>query len=120
MATLTKHLLSESISGKHVVIAGLSAEEATPIHVAPATTGSDEIWIYATNTHTDDVVVTLMWGLSALGPSAGDAMVVTIPYQSGRALLYDGRLLQNGLSAVAHATTGGVINVDGFVNRITP
>ena len=131
MGTLSKELLSQSTYGKAVSITSTLLSSANCFHVAPSasTWGQphimDEVWVYASNIGVDDASVTLLFGVSAemsglsAGHVASDAMVVTIPYQSGRVLIIDGRLLQGGLSAFAYASTESIVNLDGFVNRIT-
>lgn len=125
MATLSKHLLSESnsISGRRVVVSSTAANSATILHVTPSTSNLDECWIYAHNYGSTDLEVTFLWGLSAM-PSASasdvfESVDITIPFKSGRALVFDGSLLYGGLSAAAYCTVPNSISIDGFVNRIT-
>ena len=48
-----------------------------------------------------------------------ESVDITIPFKSGRALVFDGSLLYGGLSAAAYCTVPNSISIDGFVNRIT-
>ena len=126
MATLTKHMFSEveAVSGRRFRVTSTEASAANVFHVAPAT--MDECWVYAHNFGATDAVLTVMWGLSGDVPAAASASVasvdtgvsITIPFQSGRALVFDGTLLMGGLSAAAYADTTDIISIDGFVNRI--
>lgn len=116
MPTYTKQPLSAAISGQQIAVAGTSAGAATTIHT-PVASIYDEVWLYATNIDTSDRALTLYWGTTA---SAGQ-MVATIPYQAGRLLVVDGKLLSGTANVIkASAATANVINIDGFVNRIAP
>ena len=125
MATLTKELFSEiaAISGRRFVVNSVTASAADVFHVVPsASTYKDECWVYAHNFGTSDVDVTFLWGLTGMPTlSTADiqeAVDVTIPFKSGRALIFDGALLLHSLSAAVFADTTNVISIDGFVNRI--
>lgn len=114
MATFTKVLLSESTNGKQIT---LNANSSTPtlIHTAVASTSTlDEVWLYVSNIHTSDVVLTLEWGAA----TTADQMIVTVPSKSGRYLVVDGKLLQNSLEIKGYGSVTSVLNVDGYVNRI--
>ena len=69
----------------------------------------DEIWLYACNTQAADVKLTIEWGGTA---SPDDLIEVTIPGESGLVKVVEGLILHNGGSA-------NVINIGGFVNRMT-
>lgn len=113
--TFTKALLSNSTNGKGIKVVAV-ATPGTAIHTAVnSTTALDEIWIYAFNSHTADVVLTIEWG-EATAPDGND--VITIPSQAGRYLVIDGRLLNNNLIVKAFASVANVIIIDGFVNQI--
>ena len=125
MATLTKELFSEiaAISGRRFVVNSVTASAADVFHVVPSdSTYKDECWVYAHNFGTSDVDVTFLWGLTGMPTlSTADiqeAVDVTIPFKSGRALIFDGALLLHSLSAAVFADTTNVISIDGFVNRI--
>ena len=112
----TKALLSGSTNGKGIKVVAI-ATAGTVIHTATSsTTAFDEIWLYAYNGHTADVVLTIEWG-EATVPDGND--IITIPYKSGRFLVIDGRLLNNSLVVRAFASVANVIVIDGFVNQIT-
>lgn len=125
MATLTKHMLSEinSISGRRFTVKSTEASAGDIFHVAPSNTNLDELWVYAHNYGAVDVQVTFLWGLSSMPTTKvatyHEGVDITIPYKSGRALVFDGSLLYGGLSAGAYASVADVITIDGFVNRIT-
>jgi len=111
----TKALLSASTNGKGIKVVAV-ATAGTLIHTAVAGTSSlDEIWLYAFNSHTVDVVLTIEFG-EATAPDGN--IVITIPFKQGRFLVVDGRLLQNGLTVKAFASVANVVIIDGFVNQI--
>ena len=118
MATAVKRKLSGSTDGKPIKI----TQTATPgdtIHTAVAgtTPGTfDEIWIYAYNGHSADVVLTVEFG----GATVPDQnIVVTIPDKEGLVPVVAGLILQNGMVVKAFAATANVITLSGFVNSIT-
>lgn len=114
MATFTKHFLSGSTSGIGIVVHASDSGTASTIHVAPVGTASkDEVWLWAYNGHTADLVLSTEWGTSA------NPRKVTIESQAGLVPTKPGLLIQNGLKITAFAGSAGMIIVDGFVNRIT-
>ena len=125
MATLTKHLLSQvdSISSRRFIVTSTEASAANVFHKTGTTsTTLDELWIYAHNYGAADTEVTFLMGLTGLPATVdgnvSESVAVTIPFKSGRALVFDGILMSHGLSAAAYASTSSSITLDGFVNRI--
>ena len=117
MATYSKQLLSGSTNGKNIKIAGTSGGSGTTIHTAVAgTSDMDEVWLYATNTSGSDVLLTIEWG-ETTDPDGRSSQTITS--LAGQTLVIAGLLLQNGLAISAYAGTTNVINVNGYVNRIT-
>lgn len=116
MATYSKLKLSGSTNGKQIKVAAI-ATPGTLIHTAVAGASDlDEIWLYAVNSSTSAVKLTVEWGEAA----APDGNVEgTIPAEAGYILVVPGLLLQNGLEVRAFAGTANVILINGFVNRIT-
>lgn len=116
MATYSKVLLSGSTNGKGIKVAATSTP-GTTIHTAGSgTSNNDEIWLYAVNSGSAAVKLTIEWG-EATAPDGN--IEVTIPGESGLFLVVPGLLLQNSLVVKAFAGTGDVIIIHGFVNRIT-
>lgn len=113
--TVEKRYLSGSTDGKGIKVVQ-TVTAGTTIHTAVSSTDKDEIWIYAYNGHTADVVLTIEWG-EATVPDGNT--IKSIPSKSGRILIMDGRLLGNSLVVKAFASVANVIVIDGFVNRIT-
>jgi hypothetical protein len=117
MATYSKRVLSGTpADGRNVKVAA-TATAGTLIHTAVAGTSDlDEIWLYACNTSGSDVKLTIEYGGVA---SPDDLSEVTITAEAGWVLVCPGTLLQNGLIVRAFAGTTNVININGYVNRIT-
>ena len=122
MATFTKVLLSGSSQGKAIKIsATTSGSNGTTIH-ATGTSSSiiDELWLYAYNSSSSAVVLTIQWG----GITAVDnEYKLSIPATSGLTLVIPGLILTGTGSAAntiaAYAATTNVITVSGYVNRIS-
>ena len=118
MSQAVKRKLSSSTDGKAIKIAAVETP-GTAIHTAVAGTTAgtfDEIWLWAFNSHTANVVLTIEFG----GADAPDQnIVVSIPYKSGLVPVVPGLILQNGATVKAFAATTNVITITGFVNAIT-
>ncbi len=116
MATYAKQLLSGSTNGKGILVVA-TATAGTTIHTAVSGTSDlDELWVYAVNTHSADIKLTLEWG-EATEPNGN--IEQTVPAESGLMLLVPGLLLQNSLVLKAFAGTTNEIVIHGYVNRIT-
>lgn len=118
MATVVKRKLSGSTDGKAILVAATSTA-GTLIHTAVSGTTAgtfDEIWLWAYNGHTANVVLTIEFG----GATVPDQnIVLTIPCKSGLMAVVPGFILQNGMVVRAFAATTNVITINGFVNSIT-
>ena len=120
MATYTKLNLSASTGGMPVKVVQ-TATAGTTIH----TTGTsasvlDEVWLYANNTDTAARKLTIEYG----GTSSPDNLIeITIPPEAGLVLVIPGLLLAgdgtSGRIVRAFAATANVINITGYVNRIS-
>ena len=118
MATVVKRKLSGSTDGKAIKITQ-TATAGDTIHTAVSgtTDGSyDEIWLWAYNGHSADVVLTIEFG-GAIVPDQN--IVLTVPCKSGLIPVVPGLILQNEMVVKAFAGTANVITIIGFVNRIT-
>lgn len=111
---ISKEFLSGSTNGDNIKVTQ-TATAGDTIHTAHAT-NKDEIWLYATNTSTADVKLTLEWGGTT---SPDDLIEVTIEAEGGMVLVIPGFILSNSLVVKAFAGTANVININGFVNRIS-
>lgn len=113
MATFSKIALSGSTDGLPVKVVA-TATAGTTIHTAHAT-ALDEIWLYAYNGHTSDVVLTVEYG----GATVPDQnIILTVSSKSGLALVVPGLILTNSKVLKAFAATANVITLSGYVNRI--
>jgi hypothetical protein len=119
MATFSKTILSGSTDGKAVKVAA-TATAGTTIHTGSTTTTTlDEIWLYAVNTSTTAVKLTVEWGGTA---SPDDHIELTVQPEAGLVTVAPGLLIKGNATALvvrAFAGTANVITIHGFVNRIT-
>lgn len=116
MATFSKVLLSGSTNGKAVLVAA-TATAGTTIHTAVSGSSSlDEIWLYAHNSSSLAVKLTLEWG-EATAPN-GNIEINIGAEGTGLVLVAPGILLQNSLVVKAFAATANVVTLTGYVNRI--
>lgn len=114
MATYSKQKLSASTDGRQVKVVA-TATAGTTIHTAHATDW-DEIWIWATNSSTSDLKLTIEFG----GTTAPDDLIEkTIPAESGPVLVIPGLVLTNSLVVKAFAASANLILLGGYVNRVT-
>jgi len=117
MATAVKRLLTASTDGKPIKIVQ-TASPGDTIHTAIAgiTAGTyDEVWIWAFNSSTANVVLTVEFG-STTAPDHN--IKVTVPYQEGLFPVVPGLILQNAKIVKAFAAAANVITMSGFVNSI--
>ena len=117
MATYSKHLLSGSTNGKNISVTGANTGAAVTVHTATSGTSNlDEIWLYAANTSAAASVLTIEFGGTT---DQDDQIQLELAADSGMTLIIPGLLLQNGLLVKAFAADANVINLNGYVNRIT-
>jgi len=119
MATFSKIALSGSTDGKMIKVAQ-TATAGTTLHTGSTTsTTFDEVWLYAVNSDTTNRKLTIEWG----GTSAPDDLIeLTITAESGLVLVVPGLVIKGNATALvvrAFAATANVINIAGYVNRIT-
>jgi len=119
MATFSKIALSGSTDGKMIKVAQ-TATAGTTLHTGSTTsTTFDEVWLYAVNSDTTNRKLTIEWG----GTSAPDDLIeLTITAESGLVLVVPGLVIKGNSTALvvrAFAATANVINIAGYVNRIT-
>lgn len=117
---IAKTLLSGSTNGMPIKVVA-TATTGTTIH-ATGTSSSiiDEVWLYATNTSTSSVNLTIEFGSTT---SPDQNIVISIPSKSGLSICIAGLTL-TGTGSVARtitafAATANVINIVGYVNRIS-
>jgi hypothetical protein len=118
MATYTKQALSGSTDGKGIKVVA-TATLGTTIHTAQSSTTEgeyDEVWLYAFNSDSTPVLLTIEWG----GVTDPDSIIeVPIPSQEGLMTIIPGLILHNSLVVTAFAASANVITITGFVNRIS-
>lgn len=120
MATFTKILLSGSTGGRPIKVAA-SGSTGTTIHTTQASSGvTDEVWLYANNTSAATVEMTIEYGGTS---NPDDRIIVNIPAKSGLSLVLPGIILTgdgtSGRTIRAFAGTANVINIVGYINRIS-
>ena len=117
MATFTKAHLSGAADGLAVLVVQ-TATAGTTIHTAVSGTTVgvfDEIWIWAVNSSTSAVKLTIEWG-EATAPNGN--VEVTIPPESGIQQVIPGLILHNAKVVKAFASVANVVVLHGFVNSI--
>jgi len=122
MATFTKLALQPAGStgdGLGILVAA-TATAGTAIHTASSTaTTIDELWLYAYNNHSADILLTIEFG-GATAPK--DVIKDTITTQDGLILVVAGLVIQGNATPKvvrAFAATANQISLFGYVNRIT-
>jgi hypothetical protein len=137
MATISKQILSGSTNGRLVRVTGQFAiGTKNLIHTAPVGTSSmDEVYLYAVNNYTSDLILVIEFG----GTDLQDRIGFTIPSRVGMVAVVEKLLVQNGNLVQAYVDTTGtydgsgggggggggglpdwVMNIGGYVNRIVP
>jgi hypothetical protein len=117
MATLSKLFLSGSTHGRPIKVTGTATGSSVTIHQAvTGTSNIDEIYLYANSTSTAPIKLTIELGGTT---DPDDLLEVTILGENGLILLLPGLIMNNALYIKAWAGTANVINIVGFVNRIT-
>lgn len=117
-SSIVKTELSSSTDGRGIKVAR-TATAGTTLHTVSSVTGDnnyDEIWLWARNSHSADVLLTIEFG-GVTDPD--DLIEVSIPYNQGLFLVVPGLVLQNGLTVGAFAATINVITIFGYSNEIT-
>ena len=120
MPTFTKTLLSGSTQGKPIKVVA-TATLGTTIHATGTSSANiDEVWLYAYNSSTGPIALTVEFG----GASVPDQNIkIDVPATSGLTLVVPGLVL-TGTGAAANtvtafAGTANVITISGYVNRIS-
>ena len=119
MATFNKAKLSGSTDGLGIKVTGTGTGSTVTVHTAVAGTTAgvfDEIWLYANNTSSSAVKLTLEWGTAT---AADGNIELTIAAESGLVLVVPGLILQNTKVVKAFAATADVILLTGYVNQIS-
>lgn len=120
MATYSKQLLSASSFGQPITVVA-TASTGTTIHATgTSATTIDEVWLYANNTSTSPVLLTVQFGGTG---AVQHAKPITLAPQSGDVLIIAGLpITGTGAAAstiAAFAGTASVITISGYINRIS-
>lgn len=120
MTIYSKALLSGSTNGRPIKVVATSSP-GTVVHATGISSSIiDEVWLYAVNTSTSDVVLTVEYGGTT---NPDDRIQISVPGQSGLFMITPGIILTGTGSAAstirAFAGTTNVINIVGYVNRIS-
>ena len=123
MATYSKEFFTGCATdeGGTGIALAIDSGTFTTIHTTTTTTTTlDEIWMYAVNSHSADLKVTIRFG-GVEEPE--DYIETTVTAESGLVLLVPGLILQGKASTgqiiLGAAATGDEVAVYGYVNRIT-
>lgn len=111
---ITKLKLSGSTDGRPIKVAA-TATAGTTIHTAHAT-NLDEVWLWASNTDASSRKLTIELGGTT---SPDDLIEVSLAPESGLVLIIPGLTLTGSVVVRAFAETANVLNIVGFVNRIS-
>jgi hypothetical protein len=119
MSTFTKAKLSGSTDGLPIKIAATAIGSADTIHTSVSGTTAgvfDEIWIYAQNSSSSAVKLTVCWG----GVTDVDHTIeYNVAAEDGLKCIVPGLILQNAKVVKAFAGTTNVLTILGFVNKIS-
>jgi hypothetical protein len=120
MATFTKTLLSGSTQGKGIKVVA-TASTGTTIHATGTSSSTiDEVWLYAYNSSTGPVTLTIQYGGTT---SPDNDIKIDLPATSGLTLVVPGLILTGTGAAAntvyAYAGTANVVTISGYVNRIS-
>lgn len=120
MATFSKITLSGSTDGRGIAVDQTAIGTGTTIHTASSTaTTYDEVWLYASNTHTAAIKLTVGFGGTT---DPNDLIEVTVQPEAGLVCVAAGLVLKGNATPLvvkAAAGTANEISLFGFVNRIT-
>ena len=113
--TIARIPFSGSTHGRGIKVAA-TATAGTTIHTATSSaTDCDVITLYATNSDSASVNLTIEYG----GVSSPDDLIkLSIPAASGLTLVCPDLVIRNSLVVRAFAGTTNVVTVQGFVNRV--
>lgn len=117
---IAKTLLSGSTGGMPIKVVAI-ASTGTTIHATGISSSViDEVWLYATNTSATIANLTIEFG-STTAPDQN--IILAIPSKSGLSICVAGLVLTGTGAAArtitAFAGTANVINIVGYVNRIS-
>jgi hypothetical protein len=120
MATFSKVKLSGSTNGRGILVAATTSTGTTIHATGTSSTALDEVWLYAYNSDTAAIALTIEFGGTA---APNDNIKLSIPATSGLTLVVPGLILSGTGSAAstiaAFASVTNKIVITGYVNRIS-
>jgi hypothetical protein len=122
MATFSKIDLSEAVDGMGIAVVA-TASTGTLIHNMDTddTADYDEVWLYVTNVHSGDEVLTIQWGTTG----GVNDITQTVATKAGLVLVVPGLVLkgnasvQKNIRAFNPSGASSRLIIHGYVNRIT-
>jgi hypothetical protein len=109
--------LGGSTNGRNILVAA-TATTGTLLHTAVNVSGQyDVVHIYAINTHTANVDLTIEAGGTT---NPNDLILLAIPYKSGLIYVLPGLPYDGGVIIRAFASVANKINISGVVYRYKP
>ncbi len=121
MATFTKLALSGGNADGLGITVVATATAGTTIHTGPSASATiDEIWLYANNTASTAVVLTIEFGGVSVTKDIIQTSIAASP--SGLVLVCAGLIIQgNATQKIIKAFAGSASKIElfGFVNRIS-
>ena len=116
MATISKVILSGSTNGLPISVTGANSGAAVDIHdVGSGTSNLDEVWLWATNVSTTTTARLVI----EFGSADENQNIVCMINPSETVAVVPGIPLCNSKEIEAFASVADLINIFGYVNRIT-
>jgi hypothetical protein len=116
--SITRQHFSGSTNGLPIPVAA-TATPGTLLHTAVNSVNSyDEMHLWVSNVSGSAATLTLEWG-GVSDPASHLVKALSIPANSGPTKVALGQTLGGGLAARALASAAGVLNITGYVNRIS-
>jgi len=115
MSAYSREFFTGTGDGTGLKVTSTTSGAADTVHTVPSD-AVDEIWLYATNDHGSDLLLSVLFGDS---DDPDDYIKKTIPSQDGLVLVVPGLVLDEGLRITAFAASANEVMIHGYVNRIT-
>ena len=120
MGAIQKLGLSGSSQGTPIQIVATATPGTTLHTTGTSATVIDEVWIYATNNDTVQRNIIIEYG----GSGTASEISVGVPSKSGLTIVLPGTIFTGtgvaGNTIRGYASATNVINVIGYINRMTP
>lgn len=120
MAAYSKNILSGSTNGRGIAVVATTTLGTTIHATGISASVYDEIWLYANNTHSSAVTLTVEFGGATVTSDLIQTSIGATP--SGLVLICAGLLLRGtgaaATTVTAFASVASKIEIFGYVNRI--